>query len=182
MPAAAAASVAASARLADRDRAAQRLDLAGVLVQPHVRDGGMRVDDRGVREGAAQRLGLEDPHPLALDADPRGAMRRGEGREGAVEAVGVLPVAGLRLGRGRLPARALEQRHHRVQRPLAGHDEQRRPLHQVKARAGQEVEVGAGHQRHGVEILPLHRGPEPRQPIHPHLPTPIARGSRYHLT
>ena len=30
----------------------------------------MGVDDGGVGEGAAQRLGLEDAHPLALDPDP----------------------------------------------------------------------------------------------------------------
>ena len=56
--------------LADRDRPAHGVDLAGVLLKAHARDGGMRVEDRGVGEGAAQRLGLEDAHPLALDPDP----------------------------------------------------------------------------------------------------------------
>ena len=132
----------------------------------------MGVEDRGVGEGAAERLGLEDAHPLALDADPGRRDAAGQRGEGAVEAVGILPVAGFGLGRGRLPARPLEHRHHRVERPVAQDDDERRALHQVEARAGQEVEVGAGHQRHGVEILraPSRPAAAPDGPPRPSLP------------
>ena len=79
----------------------------------------MGVDDGRGGEGRAQRLGLEDPHPLALDADAGRREAAGKLGEGGGVAVGILPVDALGIGREPLPDGALEQRHDGVERRRA---------------------------------------------------------------
>ena len=136
-------------RLADRDGGGDLVQFGRILLQSQRHQVGVDVADPVGAEIPAQRLGLEHPHPLPLDADLDRAKQQARGGKGGFEAVGVLPVEGAGVGNVSRPLLPLEFRHDRQHLAVAGHEHQRRPLHQVKVQAAEVQEVHPRHEGGG---------------------------------